>query len=143
MVGHRRDLSWHPFNNLLTFDGVVPLKARARFQESGFPLPSAKANCRHGPAKLLPRMTDELCNVAVAVPLRTAFTYKIPARLAGEIQPGSRVLVPFRRKSAVGVVTEFVTSAPPGAKLREVQKSLDLVPALTAKLLELGQWIAS
>jgi primosomal protein N' (replication factor Y) (superfamily II helicase) len=88
-------------------------------------------------------MTDELCNVAVAVPLRTAFTYKIPARLAGEIQPGSRVLVPFRKKSTVGVVTEFVTAAPPEAKLREIQKSLDLVPALTPKLLELGQWIAS
>jgi len=88
-------------------------------------------------------MTDELCNVAVTVPLRTAFTYKIPARLAGEIQPGSRVLVPFRKKSTVGVVTEFVNAAPPAAKLREIQKSLDLVPALTPKLLELGQWIAS
>jgi primosomal protein N' (replication factor Y) (superfamily II helicase) len=88
-------------------------------------------------------MTDKLCNVAVAVPLRTTFTYKIPARLAVEIQVGSRVLVPFRKKATVGVVTEFVTSAPPGTKLREVQKSLDLVPALTPNLLELGQWIAS
>src|SRR5215471_7553090 len=88
-------------------------------------------------------MTDKLCNVAVAVPLRTTFTYKIPAQLVSEIQIGSRVLVPFRKKSAVGVVTESLVAAPPNAKLREVQKSLDFIPALTPKLLELGQWIAN
>lgn len=88
-------------------------------------------------------MTDKLCNVAVAVPLHSTFTYKLPARLTAEIQIGSRVLVPFRKRSTVGVVTEFVTAAPPNTKLREIQKSLDLVPALTPKLLELGQWIAN
>ena len=88
-------------------------------------------------------MNERLCNVAVAVPLRTTFTYQVSERLAAEIQPGSRVVVPFRKKSLVGVVTEWVEKGPPGTKLREVQKSLDVVPALTPKLLELGQWIAS
>ena len=88
-------------------------------------------------------MNEALCNVAVAVPLRTTFTYKIPALLAAEIQPGCRVLVPFRKKSTVGVVTELASEAPAGTKLREIQKCLDIVPALTPKLLELGQWIAS
>jgi len=88
-------------------------------------------------------MSDKLCNVAVAVPLRTTFTYKIPARFAAEIQTGSRVLVPFRKKSTVGVVVEFVEAPPAGTKLREIQKSLDAVPALNLKLLELGKWIAS
>jgi primosomal protein N' (replication factor Y) (superfamily II helicase) len=88
-------------------------------------------------------MSDKLCNVAVAVPLRTTFTYKIPARLGLEVQVGGRVLVPFRKKTTVGVVTEFIDTPPPGTKLREIQKSLDLIPVLNAKLLELGQWIAS
>jgi len=88
-------------------------------------------------------MPDRLCNVAVAVPLRTTFTYQVPARLADEIHIGSRVLVPFRKKATVGVVTEFIDTPPPGTKLREIQKSLDLVPALNRRLLELGQWIAS
>jgi len=88
-------------------------------------------------------MSDKLCNVAVAVPLRTTFTYKIPAGFAAEIQTGSRVLVPFRKKSTVGVVAEFVEAPPAGTKLREIQKSLDPVPALNLKLLELGKWIAS
>jgi primosomal protein N' (replication factor Y) (superfamily II helicase) len=88
-------------------------------------------------------MPEKLCNVAVAVPLRTTFTYRVPERLALEIQPGSRVVVPFRKKSLVGVVTECVKEGPQDTKLREVQKCLDLVPALTPSLLELGRWIAS
>jgi len=88
-------------------------------------------------------MNKKLCNVALAVPLRTTFTYKVPDRLAAEIQSGSRVVVPFRKKSLVGVMTEWVEEAPPDTKLREVQKCLDVVPVLTPKLLELGQWIAS
>ncbi len=81
-------------------------------------------------------MNEKLCNVALAVPLRITW-------LAAEIQPGSRVVVPFRKDSLVGVVTEFVREAPPGTRLREIHKCLDLVPALTPNLLELGQWIAS
>ena len=88
-------------------------------------------------------MNEKLCNVALAVPLRTTFTYKVPDRLAAEIEPGSRVVVPFRKKSLVGVMTEWVEQAPAETKLREVQKCLDVVPALTPRLLELGQWIAS
>jgi len=88
-------------------------------------------------------MNEKLCNVALAVPLRTTFTYKVSDRLAAEIQPGSRVIVPFRKKSLVGVVTEWAEQGPPGAKLREVQKCLDIIPALTKNLLDLGQWIAS
>jgi primosomal protein N' (replication factor Y) len=87
-------------------------------------------------------MDHTLCNVALAVPLRTTFTYKVPERLA-EIQPGSRVVVPFRKKSLVGVVTEWTEQAPPDTGLREIQKSLDPLPALTPSLLKLGQWIAS
>ena len=88
-------------------------------------------------------MNERLCNVALAVPLRTTFTYKVPVRLAEEIQPGTRVVVPFRKKSLIGVVTAWAEEAPPDSKLRDIQKCLDLVPALTPKLLELGRWIAS
>jgi primosomal protein N' (replication factor Y) len=88
-------------------------------------------------------MNEKLCNVALAVPLRTTFTYKVPERLAAEIRPGSRVVVPFRKKSLVGVVTEWAAQGPPDTKLREVQKCLDVIPALTKNLLDLGQWISS
>ena len=88
-------------------------------------------------------MTESYCNVALPVPLRTAFTYAVPESLRGQLQPGSRVLVPFRKKAMVGVVLELPTTPPEGTRVREIHKVLDLLPALTPKLLELGQWMAA
>jgi primosomal protein N' (replication factor Y) len=87
-------------------------------------------------------MTPPFCNVALPVPLRTTFTYAVPEALRGTVQPGSRVLVPFRKKAMVGVVVEFSGSAPPGTKIREITRVLGFVPALTPKLIELAYWIA-
>ncbi|HYA63178.1 MAG TPA: primosomal protein N', partial [Candidatus Sulfotelmatobacter sp.] len=87
-------------------------------------------------------MTESFCNVALPVPLRTTFTYAVPEALRGQVQAGSRVLVPFRKKTLVGVVVETTESAPEGTQVREVSKVLDLIPALTPKLIELGHWIA-
>jgi primosomal protein N' (replication factor Y) (superfamily II helicase) len=87
-------------------------------------------------------MTPPFCNIALSVPLRTMFTYAVPEALRGTVQPGSRVLVPFRKKAMVGVVVELAESAPQGTKIREITRVLDFVPALTPKLIELGQWIA-
>jgi primosomal protein N' (replication factor Y) len=87
-------------------------------------------------------MMEFYCNVALSVPLRTAFTYAVPESLRAQIQPGCRVVVPFRKKTMVGVVLEMTTTVPEGTQIREIQKVLDLIPALTSKLLELGQWIA-
>ncbi|MGB9478269.1 MAG: hypothetical protein WBS21_07740, partial [Candidatus Acidiferrum sp.] len=88
-------------------------------------------------------MTQSYCNVALPVPLRTTFTYAVPEELRAQVQPGSRVLVPFRKKAMVGVVIEMTTTVPEQTKIREIQKVLDSVPALTAKLLALGQWVAN
>ena len=87
-------------------------------------------------------MSLPFCKVALPVPLRTLFTYAVPEELRESLQPGSRVLVPFRRKSMVGLVIELVKTAPEGSKVREVTKLLEFTAALTPKLLELGQWIA-
>jgi primosomal protein N' (replication factor Y) len=86
-------------------------------------------------------MTLPFCNVALPVPLRTTFTYAIPDPLRESVQPGSRVLVPFRNKSLVGVVVEGVQHAPEATKIREITKALDFDPALTPKLIELAHWI--
>jgi primosomal protein N' (replication factor Y) (superfamily II helicase) len=83
------------------------------------------------------------CNVALPVPLRTVFTYAVPEALRAGVQPGCRVLVPFRKKALVGVVVEMTECAPEDAQVREISRVLDLAPALTPKLIELGQWIAA
>ena len=87
-------------------------------------------------------MSSPFCNVALPVPLRTTFTYAIPEALRETVHPGCRVLVPFRKKTLVGGVVEFAENAPGGTKIREVMRVLDLVPALTPKLIELAHWIA-
>jgi primosomal protein N' (replication factor Y) len=87
-------------------------------------------------------MSSPFCNVALPVPLRTTFTYAVPESLQGTVHAGCRVLVPFRRKTLVGVVVELTESAPAGTKIREIIRVLDFVPALTPKLIELAHWIA-
>ena len=88
-------------------------------------------------------MSGVFCNVALAVPLRTTFTYAVPDALRDAVEPGMRVLVPFRKKSLVGVVVDAPVQPPQDTRLREITRVIDLVPALTPSLVELGQWIAS
>jgi primosomal protein N' (replication factor Y) (superfamily II helicase) len=87
-------------------------------------------------------MSETFCNVALAVPLRTTFTYAVPATLRDSVQPGTRVLVPFRKKSMVGVVVDLPARPPEKTKIREISQVLDVIPALTPALIELGHWIA-
>jgi primosomal protein N' (replication factor Y) (superfamily II helicase) len=87
-------------------------------------------------------MSLPFCNVALPVPLRTVFTYSIREELQGHVCPGTRVLVPFRKKALVGVVVELLANPLQGPKVREITKILEFTPALPARLLELGHWIA-
>jgi primosomal protein N' (replication factor Y) (superfamily II helicase) len=88
-------------------------------------------------------MSFPFCNVALPVPLRTTFTYAVPESLRDIVQPGTRVLVPFRKKAMVGVIVELTDRSPEDTKIRDITKPIDRVPALTPKLVELGQWIAN
>src|SRR5277367_3863485 len=88
-------------------------------------------------------MSPPFCNVALPVPLRTTFTYAVPVALRGSLEVGTRVLVPFRKKSMVGVVVEMVEVATAKAKIREITKVVEFAPAMTPKLIELAQWIAN
>ncbi|WP_266172125.1 primosomal protein N' [Dyella subtropica] len=79
--------------------------------------------------------------VALPVPLPTLFDYLPPA--VGEAQAGSRVLVPFGRGKAVGVVVEAgVESALGGARLKRVIRLLDDSPLLDAELMKTLAWAA-
>ena len=94
----------------------------------------------------------QYCEVALTVPLRTTFTYAVPEALLGVVEPGCRVAVPFRNRVMVGVVLEITDSPPAFAKeessrgkikIREIAHVLDPLPALNAKLIELGRWVGS
>jgi primosomal protein N' (replication factor Y) (superfamily II helicase) len=87
-------------------------------------------------------MTQRYCEVALPVPLRSVFTYAVPEALDGEELVGRRVLVPFRNRPMVGVVLAVTTQAPDVKRVRQIVEVLDSVPALPAKLIELGHWIS-
>jgi len=88
-------------------------------------------------------MSELYCDVALPVPLPSLFTYAIPPEMAESLRPGSRVLVPFRRRAFVGVIVTLNTQPPASAKVRPITQSLDLLPALPAPLMALGQWMTS
>ncbi|MBZ5701217.1 MAG: primosomal protein N' [Acidobacteriia bacterium] len=86
-------------------------------------------------------MSKLYCDVALPVPLPSLFTYAVPREMAETLRAGSRVLVPFRRRTFVGVVVTLDTQPPATAQVRPIAQLLDLLPALPPSLMELGQWI--
>ena len=83
--------------------------------------------------------------VALPVPLRSTFTYAVPASMNGvshDSLVGRRVVVPFRNRAMLGVVTAETDRPPESAKIREIAEALDHLPALPPKLIELGEWIS-
>src|SRR5271169_3813156 len=80
------------------------------------------------------------CDVAVPVPLDATFTYSIPDE-SPDPCVGGRVIVPFREKRLCGIVTELHDREPKFAA-KPIQRVLDMTPALTPELMQLGRWIA-
>ena len=81
----------------------------------------------------------EFCDVAVAGPFDTVFTYRVPNGMAPVV--GGRVLVPFRQQRLPGIVTELHDLAPKVAA-KNVICVLDATPVLDQHLMRLGRWIA-
>jgi primosomal protein N' (replication factor Y) len=87
-------------------------------------------------------MTQRYLEVALPFPLRSAFTYAVPATFDGEELVGRRVLVPFRNRPMVGVGLAVTEHAPDAKRVKEIAELLDAVPALPPNLIELGHWIS-
>jgi primosomal protein N' (replication factor Y) len=78
--------------------------------------------------------------VALPVPVRQLFTYRVPEALDGAAVPGAPVEVPFRGRAARGVVVERIASTPL-ENVRDVSKVLG-APLLSAHVLALARWVA-
>jgi primosomal protein N' (replication factor Y) len=81
----------------------------------------------------------EFCDVALPVPLDTAFSYRVPDGMEPAI--GGRVLVPFRQQRLSGIVVDL-HDRKPAVVTKNVVSVLDAFPVLDAQLLRLGKWIA-
>lgn len=86
---------------------------------------------------------QELVEVVVARPVRTAFTYAVPSRLAGRAVSGARVVVPFGSLREVGVVIGAGRAESLGGRrARELAAVLEEAPHVEGALLELTRWMA-
>ena len=87
-------------------------------------------------------MSPRYCEVALPVPLRSTFTYAVPASFDGEPLVGRRVVVPFGKRAMVGVALAECDSAPDAARIKALTEVIDSLPALPSKLIELGHWVS-
>jgi len=85
-------------------------------------------------------MPKRLVEVALPLPVQSAFTYRVPE---AETLPerGARVVVPFGSRRVVGIVVG-PASAAPGAALKDVSEVLDESPLVTPPLLDLAAWVS-
>src|SRR5262245_22568650 len=94
------------------------------------------------PAVPSPHLTIAMsfAQVALPLPIRHAFTYRVPDALRERARPGVEVQVPFRGRARRGFVTEIVRQS----ALADVQELADVLgpPLFTPHLLELTRWIA-
>ena len=87
-------------------------------------------------------MMPAVLRVALPVPLPTLFDY-LPPAAGSEVQPGSRLLVPFGRGRAVGVVVATgVEPTVSAGRLKRALRLLDAEPLLDAELMQTLAWAA-
>ena len=80
-------------------------------------------------------------DVALPVAVDREFTYLVPPDLAEAAVPGVRVIVPFGRRHATGLIVRL-PEATAIKGLRPIMDILDADPVVSAELLHLCLWIA-
>src|SRR5689334_20779615 len=81
-----------------------------------------------------------IARVTLEIALRKEFDYAIPPDLAGRIEVGSRVKVPFGPRQVLGVVTSLIAEST-HTNLRAIAKVIGQQSPVTPKVLALARWI--
>lgn len=79
-----------------------------------------------------------LVQIAIPTGIRGKFTYHAPQG----VRAGSRVLVPFGRRPAVGIVTNLNAQPIEGIDCKDIEAVLDETPLLSEEMLGLCEWVA-
>src|SRR5438034_6752918 len=81
-----------------------------------------------------------IARVTLELALRKEFDYLIPPDLAGQIDVGSRVQVPFGARKVLGCVTALAEESA-HTKLKPILKVIGAQTLVTPKVLRLARWI--
>lgn len=80
--------------------------------------------------------------VVFNLPLREAFTYRIPPAFQDRLQVGMRVLAPFGPRKITGYVVALADTCDASLKLKDIEDVPDTHPVVSGELLALTRWIA-
>ena len=85
--------------------------------------------------------------VALPLPIRRTFTYRLPIGFGDAVRPGARLLVPFGRQTLTGYAVAVHETVPDGlsvedSALRDAIELLDEEPLVTEEILRLTKWTA-
>jgi primosomal protein N' len=82
-------------------------------------------------------------DVAVALPVRHTYTYRVPAGLREFVRVGAMVRVPVRGRAASGVIARLsLFTRAPKKRLKSIDKILTPEYAIPPDLMALGEWIS-
>ena len=83
-------------------------------------------------------------DVIVPLPLANSYTYRLSHEMAGQVQVGSRVVVPFGQKKFYTAIVIRLHNTPPegGYEIKSVTEVLDPHPIVLPNQLGFWQWIA-
>ena len=89
----------------------------------------------------------EFVETVLPVPLRRAFTYRIPQEMQGSIKIGARLKLPFGRRNLIGYAVGLHVELPPDveideSKIKNVIDVMEAEPLITPEILKLAQWTA-
>ena len=85
-------------------------------------------------------MPQSIAKIVVDLALDREFDYRIPSALAGAVQIGSRVAVPFGKRTAQGYVVGLAEEST-FPHLKEIGEVIGKKPLLGDKVLELTRWM--
>lgn len=86
-------------------------------------------------------MSSDLVEVLVPIPLMEKFSYLPPKNNTSLLKQGSRVLIPFGKRTLVGVVWSFSKKDPTDKrKYRHIVEVLDEAPLLDTHSINLAEW---
>jgi primosomal protein N' (replication factor Y) len=86
-------------------------------------------------------MTGAVCAVALPLPAAEPYRYTVSTALLDRVAPGSRVVVPVRSRSMVGVVVAVDADASTD-DLKSVLLAPDAYPLLTDEMLAVAGWMS-
>src|SRR5471032_3253632 len=81
-----------------------------------------------------------IARVSLEIALRKEFDYLIPVELAGQIEVGSRVQIPFGARKIFCTVTALAEESA-HTKLKPILKVIGAQTLVTPKVLKLARWI--